>query len=480
MRVPALNPTIDPLATLNINEIIIDDQSLDDLDAVLVDDLNLADSLGALGLGSSQIESELKSALTSSGHAVGVDVINAADRALYEQENGLYFAQQVDQAVQAFSLLNPSLVQSVPDGSSVGSTFGISDGYEMLKVTGDLILSADFQGKGILVVEGNLIIPDGKNFDWEGVLLVKPPTENHNPKIDLSGNVNIEGSLIAIQEGLPNTGHMDFTVMNDPTGSWYTAHGAHTPWWQHTHDFSGSHGTQVVYQTNHLGVSDHDFASNFDQLMGSLSSSDSVYLEIYNPGNHGMGILSLDLVGQPATSNPVAAGFDPILANPVNQYITNGFKVSELEHLDIAITRLSSLRKMWDSDAGYPGCISTDDGPNCVASSHDRHQALTLRLYVTSGGFTKRVYDTSLYWHRRQDEEEDFENEMNDLLTDIQSSNYGMDLNIGDTVTITENASAIASLGAFGGTPIGMTHLGTWHRHWEPGDAGHPYLVVSP
>ena len=326
LRVPALNPIIDPLAILNIDEIIIDDQSLEDLEDVIVDDLGLAGSLGDLGLGSSNISSELSTELSSNGHSVGVDIIDAADRSTYEDENGFYFAQQVDQAIQAFSLLHPELQMTVADGSALGTTFGITDGYEMLKVTGDLVVSNNIQGKGILLVEGNLIIPDGITFVWDGVLLVKPPADNLNPQIDLSGNVDIEGSVVAIQEGLPNTGHMDFTVMNDPTGNWYTAHGANTPWWEHTHDFSGSYGTQVVFQTNHYGLSDHDFASNFDQLMASLSSTDSVSLELYNPHNHGLGIISLDLLGSPPTSTPVAVGFDPIIANPVNPHFSTRLK----------------------------------------------------------------------------------------------------------------------------------------------------------
>ena len=105
------------------------------------------------------------------------------------------------------------------------------------------------------------------------------------------------------------------------------------------------------------------------------------------------------------------AGFDTTLQVPGNKYRSIPFDPADLEHFDISITRLSSLRKMWDTGSNYPGC-AYDSGPKCVWHNHNRMEALTIRLFSTDGTTDTRIYEASLYWHKRTDEEEDFNNDM--------------------------------------------------------------------
>ena len=138
---------------------------------------------------------------------------------------------------------------------------------------------------------------------------------------------------------------------------------------------------------------------------------------------------------------------------------------------------------MWDDGNPYSGCTAYDvtSGPDCVGDTNPgRNGALVLRAHMWNGFSESHVFDASLYWHRRQDEEEDFEDEMTDLVNDIKSSDYGMNINIGANTTLTVDQSAMSVIGGITSTApsAGITNLGTWHRHWEPDDPQNPLLIA--
>ena len=483
LRVPGMNVNLSPDAELDIANIAIDDQSLVDLESVLVDELELAESLEDLSLGANRVINDLQSELAANGfNSTGVIYLDQPYRDAHDDKMGVYFTEQVQQSINTYVSQNPSAQLSVPNVNRLHGVFDSSSGHSVLRIRGDLDLVNNLSGEGILIVEGNLNVPTGVAFNWDGLILMQPPFDNLNPQLNLSGDVDINGSLIVIQEGMPNTGHLDFTVFVDNSGNWSNPTGSKRPWWRHKHDFTSAYGNDVIHYSTLPGVSDHRWNSRFGDLLNMyFSPSDSMYFEYYNSHKHGRGILSMKLAGNPMVSYPVAAGFDPLIANPASAQRTQRFRAGDLEHLEIMVTRLSSLKRMWDKGhAGYPGCPSYDNlGPGCVAYTSNRYEALTLRAYRIDAGVPRRVYEASMYWHRRQDEEQQFENEMDDLLDTINSSNFGLDMTVGPNARIVEDPFVLSTMGAFGGLGIGVAHLGTWHKHWSPDDPTNPVVQAN-
>ncbi len=479
VKATSMDVYISPLATLGISTISIDDQSLTEIEDVLINDLKLSGSLAELDLGINDMADNLIHELQISGHTdIAINIIDAQDRSYFEQVNGMFFPDQVMQLVDNYISLNPSKETVINDVLSLPQTFGLSSGDGLLRVKDNLTIGDTLSGKGILIVEGDLIVNESGLLDWEGLILVQPPAENTNPKIDFGGTVDINGGFVVVHEGVPNTGHIDFTIMYDPSHQWLRGEGQVYPWWRHTHDFSGKKGNQVGFYSNQSGFTLHKNESRFYQLLNLVSPSSDLFLELYNVDNHGRAILSMKLAGRSMGSAPVASGFAPEVADPQNPYRTVLFNKSDIEHLDIDVTRISALRKMWDSKEEYPGCQDPsrkNDGPRCVATGHDRYGAFTLRLYEVTGSNELRWYDAALYWHRRLDEQDQFEQEMNDLLSHIKSPDYGLDIDFGDDFTFTANNDALSTLSSMTqGAPSGFTHTGTWHSHWTPDHPANP------
>ena len=475
-----INPDISSTAQLNLGSALaLDDQNVQDLEGILVNDLGLISSLSDIGIDWSTMVTNVATELNNKGHTHLTPLLEIDE--LYRQDksvlNGIFYPDQINQAVTEFAVGYPALHQTVSDFGSLGSDFGISDGYQMLTVEGNLTISNDFIGKGILVVEGDLVVPSGVNFNWEGIILVKPPVTDMNPTVDFSGNVNIEGMFVSLQEVL-NAGHMDVSVMRDVSGVWALPVGADIQdqdVLKHTHDYTSKEGNYVVFHSDRAGAPNHEGYTRFDQTLGMLNAGDEIFFEIFNHTAHGMGLVQVDLVGSDPVFQSVPAGFDSTLAVTGNVYRTQSFPVSALEHFDITITRLSSLKKMWDDGNNYPGC-SYSSGPHCVWHDHNRYGSLTIRLYSTNAGVDKKVYEASLYWHKRTDEDQDFNDAMNDLITNLQDASSGFDLTIGDSTSITADLGAILNLDPFNTIDFGATHVGTWHRQWAPGETGNPLL----
>ncbi len=491
LKVGALQPTISPLANLDVDGIALDDQSLEDLSSVLVDDLNLISDLSDYGLGLTETHDALHDELDLNGFydlANSISLFTQTERDALDGQPGIFYPDQISEAVDAFALAFPSLNQVVPDASSLGSSFGINDSYAMLTIEGNTTLNNDLHGQGVLVIEGDFVVPEGVTFVWEGVILVKPPQSSMSPVIDLSGNVNIQGALVALHDGLPNTGHMDVSVMRDVNGIWSSAFGAESvdqDILRHTHDFTSAHGNRVVFLSDNPMDPAHEFEARMNETLGLISPSDSIFFEIYNHTQNGGGLVVLDRAFDSLYVQHAGIGFDAAIADAGNAYRSIVFDRSEIDHLDIAVTRLSGLKKMWDNGLAYPGCTHYADqsqGPLCVWAAYNRFYAMTLRMYSTnyiSGD--KLVYEASMYWHRRQDEEADFNQEMSDLATAIQDPDYGMDLIIGDNAAIHGDVNTVLNLPAFSSitASIGVDNLGTWHRQWAANDPANP-LRQSP
>ena len=482
-KVNKINPSIDPMAQLIFNSIGLDNQSLSELETVLFTDLGLPGDLSTYNLGMTQQLAEMQTAIDANGFDIDVVEIDQAQREAYDDLSGAFYPDQISEAVDLFALTYPGAHSVVPNLSSLGASFGMTSGNAMLTVEGDLTVNTDFQGKGILVVEGDLIVPAGVTFQWDGIILVKPPSGDTNPVIDLSGFVEIEGNLVALQDGLPNTGHMDISVMRDESGVWSDPYGAekikHGWVREHTHDYTSKEGNYVVWHANDPAYPDHDGYTWFDNTLSHLSADDSIFVEVYNNHNHGRGLVRFKLAGQDESVHAISDGFAPQYAVSGNTLRTQVFRVGDLEIFDTGITRLSSLRKLWDKeDTDYAGCnhANKESGPPCVWSNFDRMGSLTYRLYQSTFGMEVKLYEVSLYWHRQTgDEEEEFEQEMEDFVSHLGDINYGLNLTIGPDAIIREDPSTVYSLVALSGFgSFGLNHIGTWTRSWDPGDAGNP------
>jgi len=472
-----LNFDIDAGANLDISSMTLDDQSLSELDEVLIQDLGLANNLGEIGLGIDNMQTNLNTSLKNSGNGnIGIDMIDSAQRAQLEQENGMFFPDQVEQAVNTYINANPGLeTQTVP--SSMPTTFGLDTGNEILRVDGNLDIT-NLEGKGILIVEGNLNVPPGSTLNWDGLILVKPPAENQNPQINFSGNVNLNGGLIALHDAMPNSGHMDITSFRDMSSSWSYAQGVDRKLWYwgwcfyHKHDFTSKYGNSIRYYANSSGDRIHEREHYLYETLQKLNSTDQIFFELSNTAAHGRGSLSMQLDGGDLLFYPVSAGFEPTLADPTNPFRSKTFQKSHLDYLHIDITRLSSLKKMWDTGSRYTGCTSTS-GPVCVGYNHNRMGTLTLSLYKMNGAMEQKLFEVSMYWHRRTDEIDAFEDSMEDLVSDLKAPTYGLDITIGSNVTFTGDPNSLSMLSAGGGA-LGYVHLGTWHSHWSKDHPDNP------
>ncbi len=474
IKATGLHLEVSPLAEMNIESITLDDQSIQEVNNVLIDELQMAESLDDLDMGIDQLQGELESKLSESGNGdIDIEIIDQAAREYLDQQNGLFFPDQVQQAINSYMADNPSVVQTLELASLLNVPTVLSNPEkEIYKITENFELTESFSGSGILIVQGSLIVPPGIDFNWEGLVIVQPPSSDLHAQIDFSGNVTLDGSLIALQEAIPNSGHMDVTVFRDVSGNWTSPYGNESLIWgwnwclYHLHDFTAAYGNSVRFYAASSANRINETEVRFNSTLKNIGKNNDYFLRIKNPEAHGRGILTMEVDGRPNVSAPIAAGFDPEYVTEADVHQSQTFKGNDLEWLHLDIGRLSSLKKLWDdTDNPFPGCTleGGTSGPLCVGEDYERRGALTLQLYQKEDFADKMVYEASLYWHRREDEEEEFEEEMTELIDELNSTETGLSITFGDNVTFSNNPAAIASLGVFGGLPLGVTQIGTWH-----------------
>ena len=476
---------VSPTAQFDFKNLAVDDLAINELEMMLKD-LEHPYDLDDYDLEVEDLMDDIEDAFSNAGHNMTAELIDQAQRDALGTQNGMFFPDQVLQAVDSYVASNPTSQTIISDPTGIPSSFG-GGGDMVLRLEGDVSLSSgqELRGAGILIVEGNLVVASGATLGWDGIVLVKPPDGTLNPQVDFSGDVAINGSFIAIHESLPNTGHMDVTTYRDYFGSWFNPYGAenklsHWLWClYHRHDFTTAYGNSIVYHSNVAGERIHESEVYLFETLSTLNPTDQIFFEILNPMKHGRGIITLGINGFPQSAYPVEAGFDPSIAAPGNKYRTIPFNVSDLSYFRTDITRLSSLNKMWDdSTSAYPNCTAPNpySGPQCVSYDANRRGSLAFRLYKIQSGTETRVYEASMYWHKRADEEEEFQDEMQELINQIGSDDFGLDINLGDNTRITTNDDVKYLLNAVGGGAITVQNLGTWHKHWEPYDPDNPLL----
>ncbi len=86
--------------------------------------------------------------------------------------------------------------QTIPGGTINGNnTYGSPGSPAVVVVNGDVAVSGQMSGYGVLVIDGDLTLGSGQ-FTWEGLVIAKADGLRAN----LAGNASIYGALILIGE----------------------------------------------------------------------------------------------------------------------------------------------------------------------------------------------------------------------------------------------------------------------------------------
>ena len=363
---------------------------------------------------------------------------------------------------------------ATPDLPDFGSnySFGQAGATAILRVNGDMMVrtGSTVSGHGILLVEGNLSVQEGAFLNWDGIVYVRPQTTTAN--VSLTGDVNINGAFVAYQEALPPGSHMDVTTNRDLTGVWSQARGKDTnqpqipiagPWFVHRHkwdhdwsSFPAVSTSRELFMRRNGTQTEHEAYLRFNETLNNLGTQgvSKVYLEFINPGLSGMGVFSLTLNGGlrgPETfQGSVSGGFNGNHKSPI-------FSPHQLTDFGLQFRSLRMLQLMKDPE----GTVPADDGPHRVTDDYGRQGSFQIAL--RNAETDELLHTTSVYQHIREDESEEFEEELDQLRQDIENGDFGMTIEMGPNAAIRyDNVAAAGALNRTGFSAF--AHVGTWTR----------------
>ncbi|MBX2822803.1 MAG: hypothetical protein KTR29_24105, partial [Rhodothermaceae bacterium] len=315
---------------------------------------------------------------------------------------------------------------------------GEADNTAIVRVDGNMVVrdGSTLAGAGILLVEGDLIVEPNATLNWDGIVYLRPETSHSVTK--LSGTVDINGALVASQEALPLGSHMDVTTNRDLSGTWSIAEGRDTyqggkhttgPWFVHVHKWDQQWGSRLPISTSREiffrdagGRTIHEDAVRFDETIRTLIASGipEVKLRFLNTHRSGMGRFIMELSDGQAYDNSIAAGFNG------DHEIT--FAPSQLVKFDMQFRSVRFLELMRDPDPEKSGM----DGAVRVARDRARRGAFHLQLIDPNApGGERLLMTTSVYQHIREDESDEYEEELDELRDDIANGNFGLTIDMG-------------------------------------------------
>ncbi len=354
--------------------------------------------------------------------------------------------------------------------------FGLPTSTAIVRVDGDMIVKdgSTVSGHGILLVEGDLIVESGAALDWSGIVYLRP--ESTHAVAQLDGAVNINGAIVAYQEALPPGSHMDVTTNRDLTGRWSSARGIYDdgpkpipgPWFVHRHKWNEawqSHppvsvDREVIYRTDD-GSPTHEYNHRFNETLNAIASSgvEEVQLEFVNPGQSGMGVYAIKFAGDPdglPKTKTIASGFN-------GSDKSNAFKPGDLAYFSIYFRSLRMLQLMRDPK----GIAFADDGPHRVTDDHNRQGAF--HLNIRNAKTNELLYSSSVYQHIREDESDEFEEELGNLRDQIEAGNFGLTIDMGPNASIRyDNIAASTALGRTNFSAFAL--VGTWTQRCNSTD----------
>ena len=360
-----------------------------------------------------------------------------------------------------------------------GSThsFGQAGQTAILRVEGDMMVrnGSTVSGHGILLVEGDLTVEVGAALNWNGIVYVRPKTTQAN--VDLNGEVNINGAFVAYQEAIPPGSHMDVTTNRDLSGRWSQARGADTnhpgipipgPWFVHRHKWEYDWSTfpavspsRELFMRTGGAATAHEGFLRFNETLNNLASMgfSQVYIKFINTGLSGMGVFSMEVntaQGPQTFNGSISAGFNGEERSPV-------FAPNALTDFGMQFRSVRMLQLMKDPAGTHP----SDDGPHRVTDDFGRQGSF--QVAIVDAATDRVLHTTSVYQHIREDENDDYEEEMDQLRQDIEAGNFGLTIEMGPQAAI--RYDNIAAAGALDRTGFSaFAHVGTWTRRCNSSD----------
>ncbi len=424
-----------------------------------------ATELDIAGLGLSL--DDITSAMAAAGAAVG-DWATTGKQRLGDLGDGIQSADDLYWEVKsAVDTEDGDVVYDRAVTVSGSPTWGAP--AAITRVVGDLTVpnGAQLTGSGALLVEGSLRVLG--QMAWSGLVIVR--TTKQSVAVDLTGQTTITGALVVSQEAFPPGGHMDLTVLREPSGTWSTSFGRRAagpgslratlwpqtqawpwPFWNHIHRF------------DHPSTGDDAFADREQRIVRFVDAdardpqeraytglrefldyigSTPVQIEFANvTGAHGHAIAEVAIRGEDEIERSVALGFDDTeLAGP-QKYRSMTFPARDLERLVIRPQSLRALKKLWDSNGVCPGA-AMPTWPICVGTDRTGRQgALTVRIRKPGDGDI--LYEGALYWHMQAGTEHD---EYLSTLAAWQAAVASGTSPFGTQLTLAANANITYALG---------------------------------
>ncbi len=421
------------------------------------------------------LETSLGAKVTAAGSALAVPAAAAWEGGLLDDLNvndaeGLYQVATGAMTATDVTITGDPVTGAYTEAGDV--VWGAaSDGTRITHVDGDLTITGTVRGHGALVVSGSLNVEDngpgsgddGRLF-WNGIVIVRD-TESLLP-VRLDGRVDIRGMLVVAHQAFPPGGHLDVSVYRDQNGMsasapqgnrseqpamWRYGNGTLRPdalFHQHTHAFditptATPRGDHVHYRSGGAaGV--HEFETQFSQYLTRFGA-EPVYLEFANADEHGYSRFHLEVGGGSGTSGlltgTVQGGFGAV-ARADDPHRTKTFPANQFRTLDVDVASLRALHQAFD---GTGACPAPLQWPTCIGGSWDRLGALAVRVRRASDD--KRLYESTLYWHMRTDEQAAHEAEEAAWRAKIQAGEeFGTNLSVGDRVDLTFDIDEIGEL----------------------------------
>ena len=358
--------------------------------------------------------------------------------------------------------------------------FGETSANSIVRVDGDMVIrnGSSVTGTGILIVEGDLLVDPGAILNWNGIVFLRPETSNSVSKFD--GTVTINGSLLAYQEAIPPGSHMDVTTNRDLSGRWDLDEGRDVnqpgipiagPWLVHQHKWDQSwfsrppiSASREVFFRRNGSATEHEGSVRFHESLNSITSSgvEKVFLEFVNPGQSGMGVFSLEINDEGTLKtyqNSIAGGFG-------GKTRSINFRPADLREFGVMIRSVRFLQLLRDPDPNNSGL----DGAVRVARDIARKGSFYIAVRDANPDTGNRLLmTTSIYQHIREDESEDFEQELEDLRNDILDGNFGLTIEMGPGTTL--NYDEVAASDALKRTEFpAYTHNRTWTQRCNSSD----------
>ncbi len=244
------------------------------------------------------------------------------------------------------------------DTTFTGDIFGSALNPTVIKIFGDLTLAGNFEGYGVLYVNGDLEM-DG-DARWEGLVLLDDAARS----LTIKGNASIYGGIVARgglfgDPGLVG-GHFDIDVFDRPTKDKI----------YHEHEYDDKYDVSYVNLLRSGCGKDDGGALCWDQIIGN--NYQELRIELFNPGSSD-GVFALTADGTRYTGSSQGGLTVTVDPSTVTEFAIN----------------FSTLQAMAQTEP-----------KNVQKDITNRDGAFSVRIYNTAND--DMIYELSVYWHYKE------------------------------------------------------------------------------